>query len=134
MTFLKPAVLTMAALAAVASLATDAQAQRAEYRADLRSNQLERFASGTAKFELRPDRIKFSAEVEDLAVTNEIFVFVQGVFVGSQAVDPFGFADLDLDSRLGDVVPMMEVGDRVDIYDENGNLILMGILTLRRER
>ena len=37
MTFLKPAVLTMAALAAVASLTTDAQAQRAEYRAELRS-------------------------------------------------------------------------------------------------
>ena len=44
--------------------------------------ELERFASGTAKFELRADRIKFSAEVEDLAVTNEIFVFVQGILVG----------------------------------------------------
>ncbi len=36
--------------------------------------------------------------------------------------------DLDLDSRLGHAIPVMSVGDTVEVLNEEGELILMGTL------
>jgi hypothetical protein len=131
MTWLKPALLTMIVVAIMSSFAPQAEAQRERFRGELRGTTAEPLAGGKASWEMRPDRVRFSCECEDLAVASEIFVFVEGDFVGSAVVDAFGVADLNLDSRLGDTVPPMEALDHVDVYDEQGTWIMYGTLRNR---
>jgi hypothetical protein len=86
-------------------------------------------ASGTAKWESRPDRITFSCEVEDVTTTGDHEVRVNGVTVGFVNVVA-GFGDLNMDSRNGDAVPTMNAGDRVQVRNPSGRVILRGTLAL----
>ena len=89
----------------------------------------EPLASGKAKFEMRPDRIRLSVEVEDVFATEEVEVFVNGASIGTVAIDAAGGADINLDSRDGDTVPILEAGDLVEVRaTSDGALILSGML------
>ncbi len=86
-------------------------------------------ASGKAKFEMRSDRIRLSVEVEDVLATKEVEVFVNGASIGTVAIDAVGGADINLDSRDGDSVPILKAGDLVEVRaTSDGALILSGTL------
>lgn len=87
-----------------------------ELRLPLTPTALDPLASGRADFEVRPDRRRLSIEVEDISAATDVTFFVDGVDLGTLAVE-LGFADLNLDSRLGDVVP--EVGETTVIEVTN---------------
>ncbi len=86
-------------------------------------------ASGKAKFEMRPDRIRLSVEVEDVVASEEVEVFVNGASIGTVAIDAAGGADINLDSRDGDSVPILKAGHLVEVRaTSDGALILSGML------
>ena len=76
--------------------------------------------SGDAKFESRSDRTRFSCEVEDVSGGGTLTVKVDGMTVGTIALEfdsatgLFG-GDLNLDDRDGDTVPNMVPGDSIDV-------------------
>ncbi len=89
--------------------------------------QVEALASGTAKFEARPNFSKFSCEVEDLVFVETIAVYRGGTLLGFADVDGQGFADLNLDTRLGHRVPKMAAGNQIRVFDfDTGALIFTG--------
>jgi hypothetical protein len=84
------------------------------------------------KFEQRPDRRRFSAEVENVNLPEGALLAVcrSGQILGLVALDAFHFADLNLDSRRGEFVPSMTSGDGIEIRSGNctGTLILSATL------
>jgi len=86
-------------------------------------------ASGTARWETRPDRITFTCEAEDVTTSGNHEVRVNGVTVGFVNVVA-GLGDLNMDSRIGDVIPAMNAGDRVQVRNPSGRVILRGTLAL----
>lgn len=88
----------------------------------------EALASGKAKFEMRPDRIRLSVEVQDVAVAEQVEVFIDGDSIGIVAIVAGG-ADINLDIRDGDSVPVLGAGALVEVRDtSDGALILSGTL------
>ncbi len=84
-------------------------------------------ASGTAKWELRGSRVKFSTEVEDVNTSGKHDVRVNGTTIDYVNVIN-GFGDLNLDSTLGHNVPSFKSGDRVEVFNPSGKVILSGTL------
>lgn len=84
------------------------------------------------KFEQRPDRRRFSAEIENLNLPEGAMLAVcrSGQALGLVALDAFHFADLNLDSRRGEFVPSMSSGDVIEIRSGScaGTLILSATL------
>jgi hypothetical protein len=103
--------------------------EEARLEAELRATQSDPLASGTAKWEIRPDRVKFSTEVEDVTTSGNHEVRVNGAVIGSVNVVA-GFGDLNLDSRDGDTVPTMNAGDLVQVRNPSGRVILRGRFVL----
>ena len=99
-------------------------------QAPLAATRVDQLASGTARWESRPDRVTFTCEVEDITTTGSHQVLVNGVLVGSVSVVA-GLGDLNMDSRDGDTIPTMNVGDRVQVKNPSGVVILKGTLVLR---
>jgi hypothetical protein len=95
--------------------------------ARLHASSADPLASGHATWERRPDRVKFSTEVEDVSTSGAHEVRVNRRTVGFVTVNQ-GFGDLNLDSRRGDKVPQMQSGDQVDVYNPAGTLILSGTM------
>ena len=80
-------------------------------------------AGGKAKWEQRDDRTKLSVEAEDLdGDTATVSVFCDFTLATAVSVTD-GFFDLNLDSRVGDAVPVCQVGDLVTVTDGAGNVI-----------
>ncbi len=89
----------------------------------------EQLASGKAKFEMRSNRIRLSVEIEDFVATEAVEVFANGASIGMAAIDAAGGADINLDSRDGDSVPILEAGDLIEVRaTSDGALILSGTL------
>ena len=97
---------------------------------NLTSTSADPLASGKAKFEERSDRTRFSTEAEDVTASGPLTVKVNGSMVGSMNVVA-GVGDLNLDTRDGQSVPAMNVGDTVEVFDAAGVLILSGTLGLK---
>jgi hypothetical protein len=92
-------------------------------------------ASGKAKGEQRPDRVRFGVEVEDVSTNggHEVRVTRNGTPVADSeglavSVDALGFGDLNLDSRDGNTVPVVAAGDLVEVLNPSGQVILSGTL------
>jgi hypothetical protein len=87
-------------------------------------------AEGHARFESRPDRARFRVEVEDVSVTDAVDVLVNGNLIGVITLDN-GFGELELNSKDGDTVPLLQAGDEVDIVDDadGTTLLLSGVLS-----
>ena len=95
-----------------------------------------------AEFRERPDRMLFSTEVHNVAELGTGRVIVtRGLDTISAAVilegpieiviDPLrgtGVGHFDIDSRLGDSVPVMMAGDTVEVLNSVGQLIRTGTL------
>jgi hypothetical protein len=69
------------------------------------------------RFELRPDRRKFRAEVENLNLPEGTVLTIcfQGQSLGSIRLDAFHFGELELDSRRGETVPDFKRGDEISV-------------------
>ena len=83
-------------------------------------------SSGKAKFEQRSDREKFSVEIEDGPDGTTVEIVAGGASF-LLVLDAVGFGDLNLDSRQGDGVPAVSVGDEVVVVTPD-QLILSGVL------
>ena len=95
-----------------------------------------------AEFRQRPDRMRFSTEVHNVAelgpglvtVTRDSGITPPTVILEAPitiVLDPIrgtGVGHLELDSRLGDVVPDMAEGDKVVVRNAVGELIGTGTL------
>lgn len=86
--------------------------------------------SGSAKWEKRPRRLKFSVEVEDVKTSGKHEVLVDGITVGTVMVKD-GIGDLNLDTEFGHRVPQMKAGQRVQVLNPSGIVILKGILSVQ---
>lgn len=116
------------AVVALAALPNFAHAQQARLEARLTATAAEPLASGKARFEMRGNRIRFTTQVEDVRTATAVQVRVNNVVVGQVAI-AFGGADLNLDSQLGHVVPILRAGDIVTVYNmTTGEVILGGVL------
>lgn len=87
-------------------------------------------ASGRARWEERPDRRKFNTQVEDLTASGAYGVKVNGVSVATVTVSS-GRGEVELDSRRGDTVPVMHVGDMVEVLNPAGDVVVRGVLAGR---
>lgn len=114
-----------AALALALNFMVLAHDGRTRLESRLTATSAEPLASGKAKFEMRDDRVRFSTEVQDVAVAQQIEVVVAGMSLGTVAIDALGGADLNLDSRDGDTVPVLQDGDLVEVFDTNGNILIL---------
>ena len=114
-----------AALALALNFMVLAHDGRTRLESRLTATSAEPLDSGKAKFEMRDDRVRFSTEVEDVAVAQQIEVVVAGMSLGTVAIDALGGADLNLDSRDGDTVPVLQDGDLVEVFDTNGNILIL---------
>jgi hypothetical protein len=82
-------------------------------------------ASGSAVWELRNARMKFSVEVEDVSTAGKHLVRVNGGLVGSIEVKS-GIGGLNLEGGPGRGIPVMVTGDKVEVFNPAGVLILTG--------
>jgi hypothetical protein len=90
-------------------------------------------ASGKAKFESRRGRRKFSTQVEDTAAGATLTVLVSRpgggtAVLGQIRTDAVGRGDLNLDTALGQTVPVLQTGDIVQVLSSNGLLVVSGVL------
>lgn len=90
--------------------------------------------SGAAEFRERDTARRFTAEVEDVRLPNgtPLRVCVNGSDLGVVALAG-GFADLNRDTRDGEIVPDMQAGDQVTVRHGStgcgdGTVILSGSL------
>ena len=75
-------------------------------------------------------RRKHAVEVEDVKLSQGtvLSILVQGVEVGTVALDGLGFADLNLDSRI-DTVPVVAAGSVIVVtVKTSGQAILSGVI------
>jgi hypothetical protein len=96
--------------------------------------------SGDAKFESRSDRMKASVEVEDVTLAEGTALDMwhnsgsntpcAGTLLGSEVLDGFGGADLNLDNRRGDSVPAMIAGDFISVC-QGATPLLSGNLAVK---
>lgn len=89
------------------------------------ARQKDPMASGSATWEQRNARMKFSVEVEDVSTTGKHLVRVNGGLVGSIEVKS-GIGDLNLEGGAGRGIPVMVAGDKVEVFNPAGVLILTG--------
>ena len=75
-------------------------------------------AEFSVRFEQRPDRSKIRAEVSNLDLTpgSLLTVCFEGSALGQVRLNAIHFAELELDSRLGHVVPILQAGDQVWLH------------------
>ncbi len=132
MSYLLP-LLAVLALAAAPQTAYAGDRIRLEVRLDATND--DPLASGKAKFESRPDRTRFGTEVEDVSTdgdgTVEVMRPSSGVIQSNTITITGGFGDLNLDTRDGDTVTSMQIGDVVHVHDANATLILTGTLVTK---
>ena len=86
-------------------------------------------ASGTANFTMVPYRSTLDVTVQGILSTNAVDVFVNNQnLVGSIVLDGSGSGALHLNTDNGDIVPNLQAGDEIEIYDavDDMTLILVG--------
>lgn len=100
----------------------------------------EDLASGKAKGEQRPDRLRFAVEVEDVSNStgaHAVRVTRGGTPVADTAglavnVDALGFGELELNTQDGQVSPLVQAGDLVEVLNPANEVILSGVLALKQ--
>jgi plastocyanin len=85
-------------------------------------------AFGMVNFKAVPYRSTLSVMVGAVTSTNKVDVFVNGGFIGTIALDINGNGELDLNTDNGDIVPNLQAGDEIEVYDaaDDITLILIG--------
>lgn len=115
-------------------------------RAILSDPVVDPFSLNVADFRQRPDHNRFSVEVHQVAVMGTgkvivkrdagvtlpvVIILEAPIAIGIDPLRGMGTGILKLDSRLGDGLPLMKVGDVVDVFDATGQLIRSGTLKVR---
>lgn len=115
------------ALAFFLSISTAGYAQqRTKIEAELSGSTL---TTGTAKFENRGNRQKFSVEVEDARANTRYRVDVRSstglVFRAVMTTNPLGGFDLNRDTELGQPVPSISRGNSVIVFDTVARRVIL---------
>jgi len=91
---------------------------------------------GQVNYEMRRDRTTLSVAVTHVNSAAALDVFVNnGDFIGTIFLDPrSGNGELDLDTDNGDIVPTLQAGDEIEVFDaaDDTTLLLIGHLRSRR--
>ncbi len=125
--------LTLAVAAAgimiVAGDATKALAQSGggNDRIRLIANMSAGATKGKAKYEQRGNRRKFSYELQNGAPGTVISVWRAGAVLGTFTVDAFGRGKFELDTGLGQGVPVMTAGNVIEAQ-ANNVFLMSGVL------
>jgi hypothetical protein len=126
--------LTVAMIAAgimiVAGDATQAFAQGGGGRTRLIAQMSAGQTKGKAKYEQRGARRKFSYELQDGVPGTAISVRHAGNVVGNFTVDAFGRGKFELDTDLGEAVPVMATGQVIEAWN-GGGFLMSGVLQPR---
>jgi hypothetical protein len=105
------------ALALVASATGAARAGGVHLEGTLSPFDPTRPDTGRVVYDMQPDRATLSVAVNVIRAT-AVDVFVNGDFIGTIALDPAsGSGELDLDTDNGDVVPTLQDGDEIEVFD-----------------
>ena len=85
-------------------------------------------ATGQAAYEMRANRSTLSVAVASVVSTTAVDVFVNGNFLGTINLDANGNGELDLNTDNGDMVPSLQDGDEIEVFDaaDDLTLILLG--------
>ena len=85
-------------------------------------------AKGKAVYKVNGAEREFEAEADNVKklAGKSVQVYVNGVKVGSALVDALGTGRLELSTQLGQSVPAIKAGDKVEIKTGAGKLILSG--------
>ncbi len=115
-------------------------------RAFLSAPEVDPFNLNNADFRQSPERTRFSAEIHNVAEFGTGRVIVKRTLDGLSpamvileapiaiVLDPLrgtGAGHLDMDSLLGDQIPVMVAGDTVEVWNALGVLIRAGLLERR---
>ena len=130
MTFktMKPLATMTGILMATAVVAAPAQARGTEIRASLHGAAAFPNASGSAKLKRDGGKREFEAEVEHARslAGKRLTVFVHGTKVGTMTVGRLGRAQLNRSTQLGQRVPTVSKGNRVNVRTAVGTLVVTG--------
>lgn len=85
-------------------------------------------AKGTAKYKVDGGEREFQVEVENIATLagTRVSVYVNGTRVGTAKVTTLGTARLSRNTDLGQVVPNIVPGSRIQVKSNTGVLIVSG--------
>lgn len=85
-------------------------------------------AKGKATYKVNGSEREFQVEVENIKklAGQSVNVFVNGKKVGTATVDALGAARLNRNSDLGQTVPNIKAGDKVQVKNAAGVLIVSG--------
>lgn len=85
-------------------------------------------AKGTATYKVNGSEREFQVEVENIKklAGQKVKILVNGAQVGSATVNSLGTARLNLNTGLGQTVPNIKAGDRIQVKTASGVLIISG--------
>jgi hypothetical protein len=125
---MKPLATAAAIMMATAVVAAPAQARGTTITAALHGSAAFPNATGSAKFKKDGAKREFEAEVEHVRslAGKRLTVFVHGTRVGRMTVGNLGRAHLTRSTELGQSVPQVSAGNRVNVRTAAGNLVATG--------
>jgi hypothetical protein len=125
---MKPLAALAATVMATAVVAVPAQARGTTITAALHGAAGFPSATGSAKFKKDGANREFEAQVEHVRslAGKRLTVFVQGTKVGTMMVGGLGRAHLNRSTELGQRVPQVSAGNRVNVRTAAGNLVATG--------
>lgn len=85
-------------------------------------------AKGKAVYKVNGAEREFQVEVENIKklAGQSVTILVNGAQVGSATVNALGEARLELNTNLGNTVPSIKTGDKVQVKSAAGKLIASG--------
>ena len=128
-TTIKPlATLAATVMATAAVAAPAAQAKGTVITAALPGGTALPNATGSAKFKKDGTKREFEAQVEHVRslAGKRLTVFVHGTRVGTMRVGNLGRAQLNRSTELGQAVPRVSAGNRVNVRTAAGTLVATG--------
>ena len=125
---LKPLATLAAIMTATAVVAAPAQARGTTITATLHGAAAFPNATGSAKFKKDGANREFEAQVEHVRslAGKRLTVFVHGTKVGRMLVGGLGKAHLNRSTELGQAVPQVAAGNRVNVRTAAGALVATG--------
>jgi hypothetical protein len=83
-------------------------------------------AKGKAQLDSRPGETELEIEVEHIPAGTVVNFFVGGTMVGTATADAFGEAEIELNTKKGDVIPATPAGTTVSAQTAAGHMIVSG--------
>ena len=125
---MKPLAVLTATVMAAAVVAAPAEARGTTITAALHGSASFPNATGSAKFTKDGTKREFEAQVEHVRslAGKRLTVFVHGTKVGTMRVGNLGRAHLSRSTELGQSVPQVSAGNRVNVRTACGTLVATG--------